>query len=703
MSLTPPNAEDIARKNMGEFGLLTCLGRDGIGTLYRAWQPGVGRLVMVKCFELDGDEEAGERFAREIRSLGRVRHPHIAQVFTSGRENDCLYYAMEAVDGPSLGDLWEQLRVRVQHPSEIDEVIWRDGFNAARDERYRLERPIPGSAQSVHVPADNPNGVALMHGDYLFHIASLMAQVASALEALHKAGIIHRDVKPDNILLTSSGRGALLKDLGAVQASGESQEGMTCFQRRITHYHEFVGTMRYASPEQALGMGRVGIASDFYSLGASFWELFSLRSLFDAEDDTSLQKLKASVLDETPKPLSEIVRRIPPTISRVVEKCLRKNPDERFESAEPLERALRSALPRQPDAGLRGISRTMLLAGALLATACLCMVGFVLHSSDRSESTKDETVVSGDAGIPGNSDRLPEKVVFQPPGFDPAPDRACLHALAIGISDYENDAYDLAFAANDARRFNELFERLANQIGGESAHHDVEPPLLDGAATQKRILKEITAIVGRADKGDLIVITYSGHGKRSEYVEGVKEFYLLPYDFDDSLFGRVIRWGMLRELFAAAVAKGTAVIVIVDACHSGAATSDATGRFRGHQLLEEFETTLSDSVRESPGLYVFAACRGVEMAEESPLAGHGWLSQAFLEALTGEGTPEAEHLAAGGSRNYITLNEVWEYVDHRVAELSARKQRPVYTVYGQENDLSKVKLPRLEKGKPRGS
>src|SRR5439155_8240132 len=99
-------------RTLGEFELLSELGRGGMGVVYRAWQPSLGRQVALKKLLHSGDARAEARFAREIRALGRVEHPHLVKVFTSGSDGDQWFYAMEIVEGASLAAVGDRLRSR---------------------------------------------------------------------------------------------------------------------------------------------------------------------------------------------------------------------------------------------------------------------------------------------------------------------------------------------------------------------------------------------------------------------------------------------------------------------------------------------------------------------------------------------------------------------------------------------------------------
>ena len=123
---------------------------------------------------------------------------------------------------------------------------------------------------------------------YLRHIVELVRQVAEAAHALHEAGVIHRDIKPGNIMVAADGSQAVLMDLGLAQLADEA-EG------RLTRTRQFVGTLRYASPEQVLAVGGLDRRSDVYSLGATLWELLTLRPMFGATDETPTPELMLTI------------------------------------------------------------------------------------------------------------------------------------------------------------------------------------------------------------------------------------------------------------------------------------------------------------------------------------------------------------------------------------------------------------------------
>src|SRR5207237_4303822 len=129
----PITAETTARR-IGEFELLSKLGQGGMGVVYRAWQPSLGRQVALKCMLRVGDPKAEARFAREIRALGRVEHPNLVKVFTSGAEGERWFYAMELVEGATLADVAAKLQATTPSATDVDLTRWQAALSTACDE-----------------------------------------------------------------------------------------------------------------------------------------------------------------------------------------------------------------------------------------------------------------------------------------------------------------------------------------------------------------------------------------------------------------------------------------------------------------------------------------------------------------------------------------------------------------------------------------
>lgn len=332
---TRPRTEERTpeRRRMGEFALLSRIGAGGMGIVYRAWQPSLGRAVAVKCLRGSGDDKSLVRFDREIRALGRVEHPNLVKIFTSGQEGDEWYYAMELVEGADLERIGRKL-AEAAPASEIGELQWRTAISRATTEAEREEQhiaPAPAGSGGARPPSTSSGkhaGGRAGEG-HVERSAELVRQVAGAAHALHEAGLVHRDIKPGNVIVSASGTHATLMDLGLVRSISDPDESLTRTQ-------QFVGTLRYASPEQLLGDGDVGRASDVYSLGVTLYELLTLRPVYGADNSTPTPVVIERILNEEATSPRKLNPCVPRDLEAIVMKCLAKEPARRYATAEEL-------------------------------------------------------------------------------------------------------------------------------------------------------------------------------------------------------------------------------------------------------------------------------------------------------------------------------------------------------------------------------
>lgn len=357
----PP--EEAALRRLGEFELLSELGRGGMGVVYRAWQPSLGRQVAVKSLFRTGDPKAEARFAREIRALGHVEHPHLIKIFTSGSDGEQWFYAMELVEGATLAAVCDRLQDGGTHPATVDFLAWQNAVSTVCAEARKTEKSLSRESKvRSHVSGDRVQeaareGQPTVHSpvlpfslsplsprpskSYVNQVVELTKQVAEAAHALHERGILHRDIKPGNVMVTTEGTQVVLMDLGLAQIADE-------VEGRLTKTRQFVGTLRYASPEQVLAVGGLDRRSDVYSLGATLWELLTLRPMFDADDHTPTPELMRRIQVEEPTG----PRKYHPGLSRdleaIVLKCLEKDAARRYPSALELVRDLERYQAKQP-------------------------------------------------------------------------------------------------------------------------------------------------------------------------------------------------------------------------------------------------------------------------------------------------------------------------------------------------------------------
>jgi serine/threonine protein kinase len=313
-----PDAGALAplARTFGDYVLERELGRGGVGVVYAATQRALGRRVAVKLLSssLLHSERSLWRFQREARLLAQLEHPGIMRVIDAGTVDGVPYYAMELVAGASLASVLGAVR--------------RHGLATASGATIAaaLAGAVPDAAaagQPAHLRA----------GGYLPCVAELGAQVADALAFAHAAGVVHRDVKPGNVLVRQDGT-AVLSDFGI--ARQEDAPSMT-----LTG--EFAGTPYYIAPEQA--RGTCDHRSDIYSLGVTLYELFTLQRPFDGE--TTAGVLQRIQREEPPAP-ARLNPGIPGDLEAVVLKAMAKEPGRRYAGAGQLAADLRAWIRGEP-------------------------------------------------------------------------------------------------------------------------------------------------------------------------------------------------------------------------------------------------------------------------------------------------------------------------------------------------------------------
>ncbi|GJM23904.1 MAG: hypothetical protein DHS20C16_03190 [Phycisphaerae bacterium] len=363
MSAQEHNPDSANRASMhgltiGDFEILNEIGRGGMGVVYRARQLSLDRIVALKILAYGRglSDQAVTRFRREAQATAKLHHPNIVPVYAQGQQDNTYFYAMELVSGTSLYDEICQLRrgdgpgsgkSRDKSPSSSDPGL-AGGSSDVLAETEILERPLgdktvdaPGQVivDDGHVGSGSRGG----HGpdlfashtpDYFDAIARQTRSVADALGYAHQNGVIHRDIKPHNLLFGSGDR-LCLSDFGLariVEQPGVTQTG------------DFVGSPLYMSPEQITGKGgEVGERSDIYSLGATLYEWMTLRPPFPG---TTREQVISRVITEEPAPPRTINPRIPLDLETICLKALSRDPSRRYATASDLRDDLERFLNR---------------------------------------------------------------------------------------------------------------------------------------------------------------------------------------------------------------------------------------------------------------------------------------------------------------------------------------------------------------------
>jgi tRNA A-37 threonylcarbamoyl transferase component Bud32 len=295
---------------LGDFRLVREIGRGAMGVVYEAMQLSLQRRVALKVLPLAAtlDPRQSQRFENEARAAAHLHHANIVPVFAVGCERGVHYYAMQLIEGRTLAAVIDHLR---QTP--------RAGAPAAET--------VAG--------AGSVTGQSVVSKAFFRTAATLGAQAADALEYAHQMGVVHRDVKPANLLL--DGRGNLwVTDFGL--ARFQSGPG-------LTSPGDLVGTLRYMSPEQVAGKPVIDPRSDVYALGVTLYELLTQRPAFPGRNR---QECLRQILDEEPVPPRRLNKAIPPELETIVLKAMAKHPEDRYGSARELADDLRRFRDDQP-------------------------------------------------------------------------------------------------------------------------------------------------------------------------------------------------------------------------------------------------------------------------------------------------------------------------------------------------------------------
>jgi Tol biopolymer transport system component/tRNA A-37 threonylcarbamoyl transferase component Bud32 len=286
----------VVGRTIAHYTVLEKLGEGGMGVVYKARDTRLGRLVAIKTLPPNRvlDDARKQRFIQEAKAASALNHPNIVHIYDIDETDGIDFISMEFVVGKTL-----------------DRLIPRRGM---------------------------PLGEALKYG----------VQITDALAAAHKAGIVHRDLKPGNVMIGEQQTCKVL-DFGLAkltEAAPVEDDSTRTLGSPVTEEGTIVGTVAYMSPEQSEGK-RVDARSDIFSFGSMFYEMLTGRRVF--QRDTTPSTL-AAIQHEDPKPASEITREIPGEVDRILKRCLRKDPAERFQHMDDLKVALQE-MKQESDSG----------------------------------------------------------------------------------------------------------------------------------------------------------------------------------------------------------------------------------------------------------------------------------------------------------------------------------------------------------------
>jgi serine/threonine protein kinase/Flp pilus assembly protein TadD len=344
---------ELASSTLGDFRLIREIGRGCMGVVYEAEQVSLGRRVALKVLPFAGalDPRQLQRFKNEAQAAAHLHHTNIVPVYYVGCDRGVHYYAMQLIEGETLAAVIRQLRRREKGPQS---GAPNQQPAIAEGAAQILSDPLSDQASD---PAQSASKVAQIFGDkapstgpvaglttepstrtpaYLRQVATLGIQAAQALEHAHQMGVVHRDIKPGNLLLDPRGN-LWVTDFGLAQFNAEAN---------LTLTGDLLGTLRYMSPEQAASQRSViDHRTDVYSLGVTLYELLTLEP---AVTGTDRPEILRQIVSEDPRPPRRINAAVPPELDTIVRKAVEKNPADRYATAKELADDLERFLKHEP-------------------------------------------------------------------------------------------------------------------------------------------------------------------------------------------------------------------------------------------------------------------------------------------------------------------------------------------------------------------
>ena len=340
-------------RTIRHYTIVEKLGEGGMGVVYKARDTRLDRFVAIKTLppKVVADTSRKQRFIKEAKAASALSHPNIIHIYDIDDADGVEFISMEFVPGKTL-----------------DRLIRHNGINFSEALKYGV-------------------------------------QIAGALAAAHSAGIIHRDLKPGNVMVNEQGIVKVL-DFGLaklMQPGHSAQDSATgTLGPTVTQEGTIVGTVAYMSPEQAEGK-KVDARSDIFSLGSVLYEMLTGRRAF--QGDTTASTI-AAILRDDPKPASDVVEGLPGEIQRILKRCMRKDPAQRFQHMDDLKVALEE-LKQESDSGLLGLAdakprrHPMLPVVAALATVLATAVGALWYSRVNGSVRQPEVIPEPLTAYPG--------------------------------------------------------------------------------------------------------------------------------------------------------------------------------------------------------------------------------------------------------------------------------------------------------------
>ena len=365
---------------IGDFRIDRQIGAGGMGIVYLATQIPEGRKVALKVLAHSltrlGDVE---RFQREAQTAEKLHHPGIARFYSAGHDSREWFIAMEYIEGMSLRDCIERLVRTTKPDSAIDDFVSlaRDEPAVQRFEELPLteemlpssdRRPDAGARAGVN-PYRSPQAEAsISTANYIRRCTEIVRDAADALQYAHEHGVVHRDVKPDNLMLDRNGQVHII-DFGVARFFDDTT---------LTRSGSLVGTPIYMSPEQVTGRVALDARTDIYSLGMVLYELLVLQKPIVAESRDAVLR---DIVTKPLRPISHLNRQVPGLVQKVVHKATAKDPDERYSSAREFAEDLQRSIAGEPVLATRyryRIDESEIKAERPTSVTCIAILWFSL-------------------------------------------------------------------------------------------------------------------------------------------------------------------------------------------------------------------------------------------------------------------------------------------------------------------------------------